>query len=132
MFSIANAIHRYCNGAWSVVAVAALVSLGQLNPGEIITFSASCTYLPSRRSQPRTVYDQAYVVCKSQFCNTRPYYLAQGWEKSDHLADGLMVRAFVNMYGDVKLVDGIQLSDGRIWVNGVAFERTDDYYLYQP
>lgn len=132
MFSIANAIHRYCSGAWSVVGVAALVSLAQLSPGEIITIKASCTYLPSKRSEPYTVYNQIYVAFKSQFCNTRPYYLAQGWEKSNHLADGLMVRAFVNMYGDVKLVDGIQLSDGRIWVDGVAFERSQDYYLYQP
>jgi hypothetical protein len=52
-----------------------------------------------------------------------PVYLCQGWERSNGTAAGATVRAYVAKDGQVWLADGLQLSDGRVMVNGEILDR---------
>lgn len=94
-------------------------------PGSILTFTASIYYGQTPQGPPLVnAGTQCQVVLRSPIASDKPVFLAQGWEKCNGLANGMLVRAFVDVGGESELVDGIQLADGRIWVNGQAFDRT--------
>lgn len=109
-----------CSGKTLALATAAAII-----PGTIITFTASAYYADAPDTQVADGSTQCTVAIKSPIYSDKPIYLAQGWDKSNGLANGMLVRAYVDVYGDTQLVDGIQLANGKIWVDGDEFERTD-------
>lgn len=118
---------------YSIGAIAAIL-LCSTQPGDLITISASCSYAsPNQAPESTTAYCQ--VVVRSPLGLDKPIYVANGWRTergsdgkwqtkwSGQLANGMLVRAYVWDNGKTKLTDGIQLSDGRVWVDGKAYDR---------
>jgi hypothetical protein len=97
-----------------------LASLAVLKPGDLLTVEASC-----KVSDQPNVTASCSMIVSSPLPLTSPIFLAKGWDSSNHMADGLWVRAFVKDSGKVCLKDGIQMSDGRIWAGGLAYERCE-------
>ncbi len=108
-----------------VLMLATPATVSHAGPGYLVTIRAYCAYTVTRTHQHLLSYDEATIVVTSDPRNGRPVYVAQGYDRSNHLADGWLVRAFVRTDEGVKLVDGIQLFDGSVWVNGVAYARAD-------
>lgn len=98
-----------------------------LNPGDVISIQANCQI-----DQGSITRASCQIVIKSPIFTNRPVFLTQGWERSNHKADGMLVRAFVNTGGQVKLLDGIQMSDGRVWANDHAFPRANPIVTICP
>lgn len=76
------------------------------------------------------------VVSQLSSSVQKPVYLAGGYKRTvknangttvdyvNHSADGLVVRFLhKNANGDYEMIEGIQLSDGRVLVDGVPVER---------
>jgi hypothetical protein len=74
------------------------------------------------------------VVVGSPVSQDRPVYLAQGWERTtklktgeiftwrDSVAEGMLVRAFVETSEGVRLVDGVLTHDGRVAAAGNLYQ----------
>ena len=121
---VRQTVNRFRQMMYSTRTVAFAVAAAAV-PGSIVTLTASAYYGQTSQN-PATVTDtQCQIVVTSPIASDHPIYLAQGWEKSNGLANGMLVRAFVDIGGQAELVDGIQLADGRVWVNGQVFDRTD-------
>lgn len=115
-----------------ICALLVLSSAAFGQPGEIITIETTCTYIPSPGQPPVTVTTLTYVVIRSPIPLSRPVYLCQGWFKTsagggtvNKLAAGVPVTTFVRMDGQVKLASGIQLLDGRVWIDEHPYDRAD-------
>ena len=99
--------------------------LSHAGPCSLITIRAFCSYALPATGQYEVASDEATLLVSYGSPNRGPVYLAQGYDRTNHLADGWLVRAFVRTDKGVELVDGIQLSDGSVWVNGKAYMRAD-------
>ena len=100
--------------------LALLLLAAVMSPGDVVLIQARCA-----TEQGSTIRAVCKIVIKSPIYTNRPVFLAQGWERSNHLADGMLVRAFVNTGAGIGLIDGTQLSDGGIWANDRAYQRAD-------
>jgi len=103
-----------------MIHAAMLLLISVVAPGDVVLIQAKCV-----TDQGSTIRAICKIVIKSPIYTNRPVFLAQGWERSNHLADGMLVRAFVNTGDGVQLIDGTQMSDGGIWANDRAYERAD-------
>lgn len=118
--------HRGSSVRWCLaIGFLALLFLSTNNPGDIIELTADCYYKTSANENVQGASDGAYLVVCSPLRSfyPEPVFLAQGWERSCGMADGMVVRAFVMDNGEIKLEEGIQLSDGRILVDNRVMER---------
>lgn len=116
----------------------ALLLLGTTNPGTQITVKATCTYTTNTASASMTASKCVGVLSPISSIINGPIYLASGYsrkvkmpdgtwgEKQNHLADGLLVR-FLHKAdnGDYVMIEGIQLSDGRVLVDGTPVDRNE-------
>lgn len=116
----------------------ALLFLGNTAPGTSITVKATCTYSTSAAQISMTASKCVGVVSPIASDMQNPIYLAGGYkrtvempdgtyaEQKNSLADGLLVRFLHKTEtGDYVMLEGIQLSDGRVLVDGEPVERTD-------
>lgn len=115
--------------------IAALV--GAPAPGALIQFNAACSYTIS--GTPAAVQAQAGcvgVTSPLQGTLSSPVFLSQGYERTirngdgevsihrENLANGMVVRFFHKTAGgQLATLEGLQLSDGRVLVDGVPLER---------
>ncbi len=92
--------------------------------GDVVTVNAECDYSLGLRS-PASEPASADVLLASPLRDQHPspVYLSQGWGRDSGLAAGMLVRAYVLRNGQVELVEGVQLSDGRVMVDGDILER---------
>lgn len=101
-------------------AVVLLALAATLRPGDLITIQAKARVGEEPSTSARA---GCLMVVRSPLFRNTPIFLAQGWERSKHLADGMLVRAYVHVGNEVKLIDGIQMSDGRVWCEERIYER---------
>jgi len=108
-----------------------------VKPGDTITITATCSYPIKNGSQTITVQRVLTVIRASGAGAlwSRPVYVTNGWKRVvspqgettyvffNPMTDGMLVRGFVLDQGTVRLVDGIQTSDGKIRVGDVAYVR---------
>ena len=133
--------HRHTigsHGMWCLAAAALVLTYSTTSPGSLITLSASCDYQNYPGAPTTTAQASCILVILSPVYRQNPVYLTRGWKcvstlpdgrkitRIDTAANGMLVRAFVWIDGQVMLVDGIQLSDGRIWHTGQALPRADE------
>lgn len=136
MLGQATSVQHMCRSRWFSTAAIALLLLAAAQPGDVITLAVTCRYAPApNRPTVDTTTSCDFVVGSSVTLRDRPVYLAKGWQQTyrrpdgstylytDNAANGVFVRTFADMDGEVKLVDGIQTSDGRVMVNGHLHER---------
>ncbi|MCE5315532.1 hypothetical protein LLG38_11075 [bacterium] len=102
-------------------------------PGDIITINASCSYILKTGTQNASA--ECTMIVGSTLRISKPVYVTNGWRRvvsslgeitylfSNPMTDGVLVRGFVLCDGAIKLVDGIQTSDGKILVDGTAYSR---------
>lgn len=117
----------------------ALIMFGSTNPGALITLQANCTYTSAGISSSTQAPDQYLgVKAPASLKLNKPVYLARGYHLTstgnngsmtsymDSLANGLIVR-FIRKEQDGQLheYEGLQLSDGRVMVDGVPMDRQD-------
>ena len=94
--------------------------------GDVVTVTADCEYslgLGDPDSEPASTNVALASPLRDQ--RQSPVYLAQGWKRDKGLAAGMVVRAYVLRGGQVELADGVQLSDGRVMVDGEILQRAD-------
>jgi hypothetical protein len=97
---------------------------GTARSGDVVTVAADCEYslgLGDPDSEPASTDFALASPLRDE--HQSPLYLAQGWQRNDGLAAGMIVRAYVVMDGRVELADGVQLSDGRVMVDGEILQR---------
>lgn len=116
----------------------AAILFGTTSPGSLLTIQATCTYTADNvtyNTQAASHLGVTSPVCSGSNC---PVYLAHGYKRvithkdgtqttyTDTLANGRKVRFLHRTEnGQFEVLEGIQLSDGRVLVNGTPVERTD-------
>lgn len=122
-----NALYRVLGSGFALGCLIfglALPACEAARSGDVVTVTAECDYSLGRDdpdSEPAST--SLALASPLRDWHRSPVYLAQGWERSYGLAAGMIVRAFVLKDGRVELADGIQLSDGRVMVDGEILER---------
>jgi len=92
--------------------------------GDVVVVSAECDYLFGAGDPASEPASTSFALASPlRRPNGSPVYLAQGWERNNGLAAGMTVRAYVLKDGQAILADGVQLSDGRVMVDGEILER---------
>ncbi|MHB9037510.1 MAG: hypothetical protein ACYC64_12660 [Armatimonadota bacterium] len=119
-----------------LVALTTTVSAA-VKPGDTITITATCSYPIKYGSQTITA-QRILTVIKASSAGSlwpRAVYITNGWRRVvspqgettyvfyNPMTDGMLVRGFVLDQGQVRLVDGIQTSDGKIVVGNIAYVR---------
>jgi hypothetical protein len=97
---------------------------GLAQNGDVVTITADCEYSSGQGdpgSEPASVSIALASPLRDQ--HPAPVYLARGWEHGGGLAAGITVRAYVFRNGHVELAEGVQLSDGRVMVDGEMLYR---------
>ena len=96
-------------------------------PGDVVGIVVECEYSFGVDGEPIWASGVGSVALASPVVTRHgcPVYLAQGWARDQTLAAGMVVRAFVWMDGQARLANGLQLSDGRVLVDGQVRERAD-------
>lgn len=103
-------------------------------PGTLITVTAMCT--ANGYGGKRVVTATAYMVVRSPLAGSvkEPVYLCQGWKRTAaalsgsraSLPCGLLVRfPHRGVDGRRSYLEGLQLADGRVLVNGALVQRED-------
>jgi len=107
-----------------IIFGAALPACAAARSGDVVTVTANCDYRVGC-DDPDSQSASTALALASPLRNGRllPVYLAQGWERDHGLSAGMFVRAYVVRNGRVELADGIQLSDGRVMVDGEILNR---------
>lgn len=100
----------------------ALPTLGAPANGDIVSVGASCEYMTGLNLKSTWISGATDIALATPLLN-KPVYLAQGWERNKSLAVGMTVRALVRKDGQVVLANGVQLSDGRVMVDGQPLDR---------
>ena len=111
-------------GIMIILCGLALPAFGSVVNGDVIQITASCQYtlgLGNPTWYAGSTLDTA-LACR---LIDEPVYLTQGWQQNQGLAAGMLVRAFVRKDGEVGLANGVQLSDGRVMVDGQILDRAD-------
>jgi hypothetical protein len=128
----------FTNSRWPVVAAVVLLLAYGVSPGEIITLKADCTCGSEvGDTQPQSTAQCSMIVCSPVYRDW-PVFLAMGWKHTtrlktgevmifhDTVAQGMLVRAFVNTSRGVQLLDGILTRDGRIAVGGNLYDLAEE------
>jgi len=141
-------LHNMSSRRWFSLGAVAAVLIAAAGPGEVITIWAVCGYPPGNNASPPNSSAQCSMVVISPIYTDTPVYLAQGWQRTvtrkdgskytyyDHIAEGMLVRSFVWLDGQVRLVDGVLSRDGKIVSDGRLLGRAEwpDYvgFYAQP
>jgi len=122
--------------AWAEIQNNTTYSTGIAKPGTLITIVVNCNYTMNRAIEKAT--GVGYLVVGSPLGATLrgPVYLTHGRQRvlgtndgtvillTDTKADGLLVRFLRrDSQNNITMMEGIQLSDGRVLVDGVPVER---------
>ncbi len=92
--------------------------------GDVVTVTVSCGYsLGLGDANSESALTNLALASPLRNRHGAPVFICQGWERSNGLADGMIVRAYVIKNGQTQLADGVQLSDGRIMVDGEILDR---------
>lgn len=115
-----------------------LLLIGATSPGTPITVNANCTYTTNATPASMTASKCIGVVSQISSSIDGPVYLTGGYKRKvkmpdgtwgeyvNRAADGMVVRFLhKSQTGDLMMLEGIQLSDGRVLVDGVPVERND-------
>jgi hypothetical protein len=116
-----------------LLAAVATFAFASVRPGDIITIKAEFHY--STKAGEQTLIRQCTLIVCPALLIKKPVYVTNGWKRVvspqgettyvfyNPMTDGMLVRGFVLDQGMVRLVDGIQTSDGQILVGTKAYPR---------
>lgn len=130
-------LHNMSSRKWFSLGAVAAVLIAAAGPGEVITIWAVCGYPPGNNASPPDSSAQCSMVVISPIYRAAPVYLAHGWQRTttrkdgskftytDTIAAGVLVRSFVWLDGQVRLVDGVLSRDGKIVSDGRLLDRAE-------
>ena len=125
------------SGRWYLVGAIALVMVTATGPGQVIALVADCYWQASKTGpvmHSTTEYDLVVRSPVSAALAERPVFLASGYQRSYRLGDGsvilytdrsaagMLIRTYAWDEGQIRLVDGVLMSDGRVMVDGRALQ----------
>ena len=137
MLASARSVHNTNSGRWYLVGVIALVMVTAPGPGQVITLAADCYWSTSKSGPVLHTSTESYLVVRAPAIWDRPLYLTNVRPlpirhgsgpiatQAATPAVGMLIRTFAWDGGVVRLVNGVLMSDGKVWVNGRALVRAD-------
>jgi len=122
---------------WYLVGVIALVMVTATGPGQVITLVADCYWQEYTNGPVMHSTTQSDLVVRSPVSLVlaeRPVFLSSGYQRpyktrdgnvhiyTDLPAAGMLIRTYAWDEGQIRLVDGVLMSDGRVMVDGRALQ----------
>ena len=137
MRALTRSVQYMSSRQWYMVGAIALVMLTATGPGQVITLVADCYWSTSPSGPILHSGAESYLIVRSPVAAARPVYLATGFQRShrlkdgtvltytDNIAVGMLIRTYAWDEGQVRLVDGVLTSDGRVMVDGRMLDRAN-------